>query len=101
MEVTDLAWGVATVEFRNDDRRIGLHVFNNRLDTDDCVKRSIRFALARLRWFERQLPGGYAQWVAFDDRGQQLSDATRETLVAALSLKAERIAFWTTGLPRP
>ncbi len=92
-----LSWGRATVEYASDSRMIALHIFAHSLESPLAVERTIRFVIARLAWHSTQLPKGFSSWVAFDDRGQAISEDVRAALRSALGLHVARVAFMSEG----
>jgi hypothetical protein len=88
-----LAWTSATVELYSDEHHMAIHVFNHDLSTLDAVHRTLRFVIARIRWFKLQLPAGTIQGARFDDRGQTLSDFAKRRLREALSPYEVSVVF--------
>jgi len=92
----DLSWGEVTPELVDDASGIALHVINHNLATPHDVAINVAFLRSRVRWFRRHLPRGWAQWVRFDDRGQDLSESTRQSLRANVP-GVERFTFVSEG----
>ncbi len=93
----DLDWGPATIELSDSNRRVAAHVLNHSLCRPQDVARTIRFVKARIRWFGRQLPPGFGQLVIFDDRGQAISEKTREQLRLACTDEQSEARFLSEG----
>jgi hypothetical protein len=98
LDPMDLEWGTATPELLNPDHGIALHVLNLSLESSENVRRAIRFALARVRYYEKQLPAGWRQAIRLDDRGQQIGESTREQIKRAFS--ADCVSFFTEPNPK-
>jgi hypothetical protein len=75
-----LDWGPITPDVFVDARRMAVHVVNHELESAENVRRTLRFVRARIRHHAPHLPPGSAQVVNFDDRGQALTDETRDSL---------------------
>jgi hypothetical protein len=82
----------------NPDRKIALHVLNHSLETPANVQRTIRFALARVQYFSRQLPVAWRQAIRIDDRGQSIDDSTRAHIKAAFP--PDIVFFFTEPYPK-
>jgi hypothetical protein len=76
-----LDWGSITPDFYNDEQNHAVHVVSHALDVPAEVARTIRFVRGRARWFARHLPAGAKQSVFVEDRGRELTEATRDTLL--------------------
>lgn len=96
---TSLDWGPATIEFINDDRKLGIHVFNHEIETPEGLRKTQRFATARVAWFRQQLPNEYRQMIALDDRGQEVSDDAKRQLREALAAYGADVAFFSEEVP--
>jgi hypothetical protein len=92
----DLDWGEVTPEFANENRRLALHVVNHDLGNPANVRRTLRFLVARSRWFARHLPAEWRQHIVIDDRGQAPAPGAREALRSALAGLAE-LSFLSEG----
>lgn len=88
-----MEWGPATIELFSSERGLAVHVFNHDLTSEESVRRSVRFAIGRVRWFKRQLPEDTMQAVRFDDRGQVLASAVRESIKSALAPYVVGVTF--------
>ena len=93
-----LEWGPSTPERVDEQRKLALHIFNHDLETPRSVDRTIRFAAGRIEWLRRNLPAGFKQIVAFDDRGQRVGNDQR-TRLKALAGDDVEVAFFTEGFP--
>jgi hypothetical protein len=88
-----MEWGPATVELYSSERKLAVHVFNHDLTSEEAVRKSLRFAIARVRWFSKQLPEGTMQAIRFDDRGQALANTARETIKSVLASYLVGVTF--------
>lgn len=88
-----MGWGPATVELFSSERGLAVHVFNHDLTSEEAVRKSVRFAIGRVRWFRNQLPEGTRHAVRFDDRGQVLASTARESIKSALSPYVVGVTF--------
>lgn len=77
-----LDWGAITPDFYNEEQNHAVHVVSHALDMPEQVARTVRFIRGRARWFARHLPEGAQQSVFVEDRGRDLTDATRDALVS-------------------
>ena len=75
-----LDWGAVTPDFYNDEQNHAVHVVSHALAAPAEVNRTVRFVRGRARWFARHLPAGAKQSVFVEDRGRDLSEATRDAL---------------------
>lgn len=73
-EAINFSWGPFTPEFVNTEEKKIIHIFNNNLESDDNIARSINFATGRIEWFDLYYADGYTHEVFFDDRGQAVDD---------------------------
>lgn len=96
-----LGWGPATIEVYRSDDQVGVHAFNHELATVSGRERSLRFARARLDWFRLQLPAGASQEVVFDDRGQDVEEAARAEIRAALPVPVTFLSETSGGVQPP
>lgn len=81
-------WGEITPEFANTEEKVLVHVFNNNLEDETNVSRSIRFAAGRIEWFKNNQSKEYRHEIAFDDRGQTIDDSVRNRIIDGLSTYA-------------
>ena len=78
MEELDLDWGIATPEGYDEENREALHVLNVNFIGEANRNRVVKFACARVLYFDRHLPKGSSQRVRFDLRGQLVSNKNLE-----------------------
>jgi hypothetical protein len=88
-----MEWGPATVELYSPERGLAVHVFNHDLTSEESVRKSIRFAIGRVRWFRLQLPEGARHADRFDDGGQELASTVRESIKSALAPYVVGVTF--------
>ena len=92
-----MEWGAATAEFASEEKNQATHILVHDLTSADKAERSMRFALARVRWFSAKMPPGGTQEVWFDDRGQTVPAGVRETIRKALTPPVAGIMFFSEG----
>ena len=89
-----MRWGFITPDltFENNIYDI-VHIFNHNLGTDDSIKRTIRFIIGRIRWFEIGLRQKLNHKVVIDDFGQDINQDVKNQIRTALSSYASIIIF--------
>lgn len=92
-EITDLDWGSITPELYSEEKESVVHIFNHCLEGEENVTRAIRFAIGRIEWINSYLLMECNHEVVFDDRGQDIDDCIRNSVVKSLSNKALKVKF--------
>jgi hypothetical protein len=81
----DLDWGNIQPDRTNTEKLITVHIVNHDLQNRANFERTLRFLHARFQWFQRHLPPEWTQYVYIDDRGQRISNETRDEIRAGLT----------------
>lgn len=99
MDPENLDWGSITPEGLDKLRNEALHVINHDLMNERNVRRTIKFIICRLKWYEKHLPKNFTQRVVIDTRGQDVSyellKSMKNSVLSALRTSASvKIEFF-------
>ncbi len=89
-----LHWGSITPDVYVAAQNLAVHVANHNFESDENVRRTVRFLRARIRHHAPHLPAGCSQLVHYDDRGQFMTNEARTMLARDVGVE---VRFTSAG----
>lgn len=86
-------WGSVTPELYNPQTNDVIYVFNHNIKRELIIKKSIKFAIGRLKWYKYHLPKVSSQKIVYDDRGKDISTDVKKEIRDKFKNIADEIMF--------